>query len=487
MKPIISNLHSGPEIPHEISNYCFEKGKPIQLVEDGITTLMLENAASASDILISGDWNEKETGKNLYSRGWTSIAQHAEWIVNANIAIRCEVRVLVECNGGEWTLSIGGRQIAVQCPGRGFQRIEVGEIDLAKGESQVSLKLSSVPNGNEALFKSIEIVTSETLAGLKVRAAALRSDTSWMREAKYGVMTQWGAWGYPRHGDKTPWPQMFEHFNIESFARMVDEEMGAAWVIWSLTWRGSRFPMPMESVDSILPGYTLKTDFIGALADALNRRGIRLMLYYHPGHADPEFWRNNWSDAGRADRTRFFENWLAIVTEIGARYGTRLSGWFFDDGCVYYPAPFEIMTKAAKSGNPERLVSYNNWKLPLYTEFQDIMMGEEIHEDRNLLPNGNGIYTSGSCRGQQSHGMFCIDGPDWGIWKPDTNIVPAFTAEKTVNAVKDAIVRGMPLSLNFLMYEDGTVSSESLQTLRAVKNAVHVKKRLPQNKSTILS
>jgi hypothetical protein len=268
---------------------------------------------------------------------------------------------------------------------------------------------------------------------------------------------------------------MLERFDVEAFAKMVDEEMGAGWVIWSLTWRGSRFGAPLKSVDAIVPDHTMEKDFIGSLADALNRRGIKFMLYYHSGHADREFWSVNFPTKDcRADRSRFFRNWTTIVSEIGQRYGERLAGWFFDDGSVYYPAPFEQLTQAAKAGNPKRIVSYNNWAIPLCTDFQDIMMGEGIPGDRNLPVGGNGIYPASHTflPRQQAHGMICIDGPDWGIWRPDTRIVQVLNGITAAALVKDASQRGMPLSLNYLMYEDGTISPESLQTLRDVKTAI---------------
>ena len=91
-------------------------------------------------------------------------------------------------------------------------------------------------------------------------------------------------------------------------------------------------------------------------------------------------------------------------------------------------------------------------------------MGEGLDNDQGLAPAGSGM---------QSHKMFPVDGPDWGIWRPSTVIEQAFPSEgKLVEAVLDAIGKDLPLSLNFLMYEDGSLSPETLRALRAVRQAV---------------
>jgi len=58
---------------------------------------------------------------------------------------------------------------------------------------------------------------------------------------------------------------------------------------------------------------------------------------------------------------QFLDNWMNITTEIGERYRDGLAGWFFDDGCVYYPAepglpPPDRIGESGKSG--ARLVCY---------------------------------------------------------------------------------------------------------------------------------
>ena len=80
---------------------------------------------------------------------------------------------------------------------------------------------------------------------------------------------------------------------------------------------------------------------------------------------------------------------------------------------------------------------------------------------------GDGIYVEGPHKGLQAHGMFILDGPDWGIWHPDTKIAkPIFTSEQIVNMAKGAKAHHVALSFNLLMYEDGTVSPASIDAVK---------------------
>jgi hypothetical protein len=84
---------------------------------------------------------------------------------------------------------------------------------------------------------------------------------------------------------------------------------------------------------------------------------------------------------------------------------------------------------------------------------------------------GDGIYVEGPHKGLQAHGMFILDGADyggeWGIWKPDTVIAkPNYTSEQIIRMAQYAKEHKVALSFNLLMYEDGTVSPDSLEAVR---------------------
>jgi hypothetical protein len=107
------------------------------------------------------------------------------------------------------------------------------------------------------------------------------------------------------------------------------------------------------------------------------------------------------------------------------------------------------------------------------TEFQEVFMGEGFTGSAATPVGGDGIFPTGPQKGLFAHGMFILDGPDWGINHPDTKIdPPTFSAEEATEMVRAAAERGQTLSFNLLMYEDGSVSPASLEVLRALRKAI---------------
>jgi alpha-L-fucosidase len=85
-------------------------------------------------------------------------------------------------------------------------------------------------------------------------------------------------------------------------------------VIWSATWRTYYFSAPIEAIQRMMPGRTLKRDLIGEVADALNCRGIKLMLYYHCD-GDREWQTRNFgtTDPNQIGADALFgKNWITI-------------------------------------------------------------------------------------------------------------------------------------------------------------------------------
>jgi hypothetical protein len=83
------------------------------------------------------------------------------------------------------------------------------------------------------------------------------------------------------------------------------------------------------------------------------------MLYYQCGYGDREWQTRNFgtNDANRIGIDALFrKNWIAITIEVGVRYGTRLAGWFIDEG--WCPSPFEEQNRALKAGYSGRIVCF---------------------------------------------------------------------------------------------------------------------------------
>lgn len=410
--------------------------------------------------------------KHFWIDNFDSLDDYLQWQVDAGDGSDFHVTALLSASSGEsfqlqqpetgtahnFTKSIDG-----------WTRQDVGVIQLPTGVSTLKLVRTSAQDNVE--LKSLELVRVEDMPAREARIANFRADTSGFSQAGYGLMFQYGPWGYPRRGPRKSLEAQANDFDVPAFVEMV-KESGASWVIWSLTWWEYRMNAPIEAVDRWIGNgdRTSSRDLVGEIMNALDAEGIDFFLYYHRGHEnDPWFNADAFPPTeftlrGTGDRSMLFESWIEIVTVIGQRYGNKLDGWFFDDGVVYYPAPFERMGKAARVGNPNRLVSYNAWVSASVTEFQDVMFGEGHHGDPitgSAGIDGDGILTEGPSAGLLEHGMF-MTADDWGIHQENQAIEIRVTPEQARAWIDAAAKRNVPISFTLLMWEDGTVPPPSL-------------------------
>ncbi|RMF92150.1 MAG: hypothetical protein D6741_15240, partial [Planctomycetota bacterium] len=113
-------------------------------------------------------------------------------------------------------------------------------------------KVSIVGLASEFALYSIELGTPAARKAQRERAKAIRGDTSWMIEGKYGLFVHWSALSYPFRGDK-PRAEWFQEsvamFDVKTFADAV-ERTGAAWVTFTATHKGFYWPGPNEALDA---------------------------------------------------------------------------------------------------------------------------------------------------------------------------------------------------------------------------------------------
>jgi hypothetical protein len=301
-------------------------------------------------------------------------------------------------------------------------------------------------------------------------------------------MFQYGPWSYPTSGSNPAIDAHTNAFNVNAFADLV-QSTGARHVIWSVSWWTYQLQAPISSVDTIVGNgnRTASRDLIGELADAFQARGIMFLLYYHVGQDEhlgynstdfwsAQQWPNSFTSNATGNRTPAINNWKTIITQIGNRYGTRLDGWFFDDGLIYYPADFEQLGAAARAGNPARLVSWNSWIAPGYTQFQDVEFGEEGclgGTPIGAAPNGgNGVLTAGKHKGELEHCMERLE-QDWGVHSANTAISTQRTAQQLFGPVSARLQRNAPVSLNLMMHYPGVPSAASMQVLTTLKGMLN--------------
>jgi len=354
-----------------------------------------------------------------------------------------------------------------------------GTLQLPAGESKITLHALANPGEkfNLALF-SLELVKPKIKKQMDERAAKVRSSTTWMTDAKYGLMFTWTSTTQPRTGVQKSYEQAVNDFDVNAFADMV-QGTGAGFIVFATSWSTYYFPAPIQTIEHLMPGHTTKRDLIRELADALNARGIKLMIYYHAGRPQPDWWSG--TVAQTMDRADYFNEWESTIREIGLRYGDKLAGFWFDDGTTFYytlQAPWEAMTAAVKAGFPARVVGYNSWILPKATDFQDFACGEggfvdRLTEDPELPAGGSGIFLSGPQKGLQATLTTTMEPGNWGHVTPNTPVpAPQYNADQMIGYLQTAIARKLVPTINLEVYQDGSASPATIEEFKAIKAAI---------------
>lgn len=467
---------------------CAEKQDPsaILLEKDNITRLIPHRAQLNGGVTL---FMPNEPYKSFWAEGWNRSSQSIQWKV-ATDKDEYNVAALISANNldaDEQTvleLSNGSDKVICSVSGNGWQRCWFDKpVRFSSGTSDLSLRIltpGKSPKFNIHLY-SLEVVKPAANKQLMAEAAALRSDVTWMGDIKYGFFFHWNSKSMPRRGEQKTYNDAVNDFDVDKFAFMVNN-CGAKLIFFTTSWAEYYFPAPIKAIDSILPGRTATRDLVADLSDALNKYGIKLILYYHVGHGDKEWWdKQHFTLENSGD---LYTNLERIVGEVSMRYGSKLAGLWMDDGMGYYPnmAPFDKITYAAKRGNKNLVICYNPWIFPQFTEFQDYYAGEvglsvesSGRENPYLPVGGNGIFTDGPQKGLQATYTGVLEPGEWTHIYKDTDIpAPLFGAEELTRIIRESNGRKNLPMMNIRVYQDGSISPLTYKLLKDVKQALDV-------------
>jgi hypothetical protein len=358
-----------------------------------------------------------------------------------------------------------------------FERCRLdGALHLARGVNPVTMHAGSPGPGKTLGFRCLEVVPVSAIKELESaadRARACRASTDWFVEAKYGVMFHWTDFSLPRQGSKESYPDAVNAFNVDAFARMV-EETGAGYVIFTLNHAHLHCPAPIQAWEALHPGWTTGRDLIGEIADALKQRRIRLLLYVN----SPILTRlgEDIRQTGLYQLTyseeQFVEIHKQVLNEIGSRYGQRLAGYWFDSWyqslAAYPDVPIESIYGFCKTGNPARVTAFNFWVFPVLTPWQDYWAGElnELHK-----PFQSRYIQRGAGKGFQAHGMLSML-PSWCHSEPGLIPPPQFTADDLIAYVKSNVANQAVTTINIGIYQEGTIEGSSRQMMLKLRQAI---------------
>jgi hypothetical protein len=357
-----------------------------------------------------------------------------------------------------------------------YSRVRLdGKLHLTRGVNPVTLQISGTDKAEVVRFRCLEILPASASAEIKAAeesARRYRASTDWFVKGGYGVMFHWTDLTQPRDGAKKSYPEAVSAFDVDAFAKLVNE-MGAAYVIFTLNHAHPHCPAPIQSWEAIHPGSTTRRDLVGDIADSLETRGIRFLLYINSpvltmlGHIGTTGLYEL-----ACSEEQFTEIHKSVLSEIGSRYRDKLTGYWFDSwyqSLAAYPnVPIESIYRYCKIGNPKRITAFNFWIFPVLTPWQDYWAGE-----LNSLqsPFESRYIQKGAGTGFQAHGMVSM----LQSWvHSDTGPIPPpqFSTEDLIAHVKANMEDQAVTTINIGIYQDGTIEQSSLEMMRQLRRAV---------------
>src|SRR5215217_2393858 len=228
---------------------------------------------------------------------------------------------------------------------------------------------------------------------LPVFFARSQENTSWLKNAKWGIMVHyladWRARTDSIKMDPDQWNKLVNAFNADSLAAQV-KSTGAGYLIFTIGQNSGYYLAPNKTYEKFTGISTKlsKRDLISDLSAALRKRGLKFIVYLPSGAPAGDSvvrialqWKN-----GPHPNKEFQQKWEAIIKEWSLRWGNKIDGWWFD-GC-YWPnimyrsetAPnFSSFAGAARAGHPGSIVSFNPGVVPRLisiTPYEDYAAGE---------------------------------------------------------------------------------------------------------------
>jgi hypothetical protein len=325
--------------------------------------------------------------------------------------------------------------------------------------------------------KSLSILISAAL--LLAVSAAAQNRAAWMPEAQWGVMTHYLAdWQARTHNltmSVDEWNRLVDGFDAEGMARQL-ALVGARYYQISIGQNSGYYLSPNAAYDKITgikPSKCSHRDLVADLYDALNKRGIKLMVYLPSGApaGDPEAdaaleWQN-----GPHPNREFQRKWEQVIREWSLRWGKKVVGWWFD-GCYFpntmYRSPdspnFASFAAAARAGNPDAAVAFNPgvvYRMLSLTPYEDFTAGEIDKPELVTIRRG----ADGKIDGVRIH-MLSYLGQTWGMGAPRFTSEQAIEYTRKVRQAGGAVTWDVPVELN------GAIPQPFLDQLTAIGRAI---------------
>jgi alpha-L-fucosidase len=350
------------------------------------------------------------------------------------------------------------------------------------------------------LFLSATGCTSQT----PVEPVTKSADPTAGFAGKWGVMFHYlatPAGTVPEGTTAEDWFEKINNFDVEGLADQLDA-VGADYFIITVGQGAGYFLAPNAAYDTFLgtdQSRCPERDLVAEIADALNARGIQLIVYtasdlgwgdptaraalgmtsHHNDHRmglrDPD--TPNDPQANREGQVEFLKKWETIHEEWSQRWGDRIAGWWVD-GCYHQdirfpgnePPNLETMKAALRVGNPDAIVAFNGGKgVRAYSKYDDFTAGEVSKISRDFPENPTTWYENDGQR-VRLHVLTYL-GRKWGLGEP------RFTDGTITQFAAQIASLGGFLSLDLPPEPDGRIPEAFLPQLKLIGESIEKSER----------
>ncbi len=314
------------------------------------------------------------------------------------------------------------------------------------------------------------------LVAVLVPEAGAQDRAAWMKQARWGVMTHFLAeWINPSaHASAEDWNAMVGGFDVEGLASQL-QSVGAGYYLFTIGQNSGFYASPNSTYDKLVgidPSKCSRRDLVAELGTALQKRGIRLIVYLPAGApAGDRAARTALGWQNGANRNREFQlKWEQVIREWSLRWGNKVAGWWFD-GCYWpntmyrttEPPNFSSFADAARAGNPSAVLAFNPgvvYRSLSITPHEDYIAGEIDQPDRVTIRRAE----DGKVDRAQLHILSYLGGT-WGKGSP------RFSQDQITKWTRDWIGQGAAVTWDSPIQPSGVISKPYIDQLMAIGKA----------------
>ncbi|NLC67622.1 MAG: hypothetical protein GX754_02305 [Clostridiaceae bacterium] len=464
----------------------------IQVKPDGKTSLYVSKAKFISPGLSLDATKTQVKSNSGIIISWSILVEaEGRYQVSLNLSACGDAEAFVCAGYDRINLQINPTRGYFNSPGLNFECLEFEKpIKLARGRNELLLTVKNNPETSISV-SSVELYPESHL-GIRMleEAEARKSMANVNRYSKkgYGMMFHWTGETCPREGEPKNYELAVRDFDAEEFARQI-ERVGASYVFFTANHAVRHFPAPLPEWEKYYPGYTTKRDLLEDLYHSLSKRGIDLMLYlnFTAAYLESPYSGITSDNKGVIDYTKldvsrrehFTRCCIDILNGIGGRYGKKISGYWIDS-CYQLDQQFDgynfkAIYESAKTGNPDRIVSFNYWILPVSTPWMDFWAGETARLTN--IP-GEAVPTYGPAKGHTFHELIIMEN-SWGHFEKNIPIPdPYYSADELAAFTRAVCGNGGMFTINAEVYQDGTMGEKTIDVLVKTKEILVKKQAL---------